>query len=194
MSVWHETAPSEINHALLSADGRVRAVIRRRDHFGGRNTIHFRRWQGAGSPVSPRLAANDWAELWPRQEMSADTLNAAQARARALMEQVGAGETDDQFEIKPYAPLKRKQVTEIEHPSGTLKAIIFAWPGNKYEVRYFVHEMLGAWPDGSKEWDWWIARGDWLTFASDLPDAEAIARIELEELASAEGRGRKIDT
>lgn len=193
MSVWHEPAPSGINHVLLSANGRVRAVIRRRDHFGGRNTIHFRRWQGAGSPVFPRRDPKNWIELWPWQEISAATLDAVQARARALMEQVGTGGTDDQFEIKPYAPLKRKQVKEIEHPSGTLKAIIFAWPGNRYEVRYFVHEMLGAWPDGSEEWDWWITRGDRLTFASDLPDAETIARIELEELASAKSRDKETD-
>ena len=54
MSVWHEPIQPEINHSFSTDDRRVRAIIRRRDHFGGVNTIHFLRRQEEDTPLMPK--------------------------------------------------------------------------------------------------------------------------------------------
>ena len=188
MSVWHEPILPEINHSFFSKDERVRAIIRRRDHFGGLNTIHFMRRHGDGFPLRPKREPDKWVVLTPREEMSATTLDAAKARARSLMEQVGTGERDAEFEIIPYAPpIRMERVAEWDHPNGKVKAVVLKRPDGKHEVRYFVHELLGVWSKSqTEEWDWVRTRWDIATYADDLADAEEIARTELEELASVE--------
>jgi hypothetical protein len=187
MSVWHEPIPPGISHSLQSRNGRVRAVIRRRDHFGGVNTIHFMRRTGDGPPLNPKREPDKWIVLTPRAELSATTLEAAKARALSLMEQIGRGEREDEFIIGLYSPpVRLERVTELDHPAGNIKAIVFKRLDGRHEVRYFVHQLLGLWShDQTEEWDWVRARWEVATFADDLPSAEEAAQAEMEELASA---------
>lgn len=188
MSVWHEPVSPEINHSFSSKDGRVRAIIRRRDHFGGLNTIHFMRRQEEGRPLNPKIEPDKWVVLMPREEVSEATLDAAKERARGLMEQIGAGQSDDQFEITPYAPpVLPERVAERHHPNGKIKAIVLRWADGRHEVRYYVHELLGVWSNSqTEEWDWVRIRWDKATYADELASAEEIAHSELEELAAVE--------
>lgn len=188
MSVWHELISPEINHSFFSQDKRVRVIIRRRDHFGGVNTIHFMRRRGDGSPLMPEREPDKWVVLIPREELAATTLDAAKERARGLMEQVGTGERDDQFEITSYTPpIRMERVAEWDHSNGNIKAIVLKRADGRHEVRYFVHELLGVWSKSqTEEWDWVRTRWDTGTYADNLADAQEIARIELEELASVE--------
>lgn len=188
MNVWHEPISPEINHSFPSKDGRVRAIIRRRDHFGGLNTIHFMRRRGEGNPLKPRLEPDEWVVLSPREEMSETTLPAAKERASGLMEQIGVGQLDDQFEITPYTPpIRPERIAEIDHPNGKVKAIVLRRADGRHEVRYFAHELLGVWSKSqTEEWDWVRTRWDKATYADELVSAKEIAYSELEELASLE--------
>lgn len=188
MSIWHEPVLPEINHSFFSADERVKAIIRRRDHFGGVNTIHFMRRQGDGPPLSPKREPDRWVVLTPREGMSATTLDAAKERARGLLEQIGRGERDDEYDITPYSPaVPLERVREIDHLDGKFKAIVLRLADGRHEVRYFVHELLGVWSNSqTEEWDWVRTRWDMATYADGLADAEEIARAEMEELASRE--------
>jgi hypothetical protein len=185
MSVWHEPISPEINHSFASKDECIRAIIRRRDHFGGVNTIHFLLRQGDGTPLLPKREPDKWCVLTPRVEISEVQLPAAKERAHEIMNQIVLGERDDDFHITPYVlPPRMERLTEIDHIQGKLKAIIGKKPDGKHEVRYFVHELLGVWSNSqTEEWDWVRTRWELATFADDLPSAEEIARIEIEELA-----------
>ena len=186
MTIWHEPIPPEVNHSFSTDDGRIRAIIRRRDHFGGVNTIHFLRRQGEGTPLMPKHEQDKWVVLAPRAEISETTLGAAKERARGLMEQINRGERDDEFDITPYTPpVPLERVREMDHTGGEIKAIILRRTDYRYEVRYFVHELLGVWSNSqTEEWDWVRTRWDTATCADSLAEAEEVARAEMEEIAS----------
>ena len=188
MSVWHEPISPEINHSFASEDGCIRAIICRRDHFGGVNTIHFLRRQGNGIPLMPKREPDRWSVLTPRVEIFETTLPAAKERAHEIMKQIARGERDDKFHITPYAsPTRLERLAEIDQSNGKIKAIIWKRTDGRYEVRYFVHERLGVWSNSQmEEWDWVRTRWELATFADDLPSAEEVARTEIEELASGE--------
>lgn len=187
MSLWHEPISPEITHSRFSSDRRVRALIRRRDHFGGLNSLSFMRYTGTERPLMPDRQADLCVVLRPREEITAGTLPAAEEISRSMLEQIGSGELDHLFEISAFQPKRLERVREIDPPSGKIKALILRHSEDKYEVRYFGHELIGVWQKSqTEEWDWTRTRWDTATFANGLAEAEEVAQSEMEQLASAE--------
>lgn len=185
MSARHGTIPPEITHSFDSSDHRVRALVRRRDHFGGVNSISFLRYSGTEQPLMPKKQPGQWVVLRPHEPMTAGTLDAAKEMVRSLLDQVGSGGMDEQFEITPYRPSSPEGVGEREHSSGRIKAIILRHGEANYEVRYFLRQLLGVWQKSqTEEWDWVRTRWDIATFADTLPEAEQVAQVEMEQIVS----------
>ncbi len=173
---------------------------------------HFMRYEGA-DPLPPfasgrwRQHPDGWYELWPREALSAWSMEEAQIAVAPLLHGLEDGSTDHLYDRRRYvAPPKPEKVAEIEHATYVAKAVIARNPDGVYECHYFVYAPNGVYlPAGTPsvsaelDWEWGVTwpedeeGKDLRTLADDPASAEQIARAELDAIVAKDPRIRRRD-
>lgn len=191
MGIWHEPAKRTGGVAIRSPTGNAGAIIRRNEDASQEFTATFMRYEGQGKALYWTRFPQDWIELHPRKPVAGASHQEVREQVLALLPRVEAGDTDARFIRKPYLPPKRpEKVQEIEHATHQAKAIIVKHNEKRYAVAYQVYAPDGSYfpvstPSiGVPGWEWGRARTQTLTLADNLPDAEQVAIVELDEIVA----------
>lgn len=195
MAYWHKPAEHIHRWVFPHVHSKVAAIFEgadaRRSPFKG----YFLRWEGEGEPkpMSWKRDPAGWFKLQPREPPFAWTMKDAKAMISPLLTKIADGSLDSQFDRHPYRlPDHPEAIKEIENPTYMAKARIVRHKNGQFQVGYLVYAPDGKYLPASTPsvgvlgWEWGVARSNISTFADDLPSAEHIATIELDEITKSD--------